>query len=104
MGALERQHKSGSWYRQATGIEMHSAITQAAQEGELCLTDSRANNETSKGAHPFLPQLCSAMQKRQGGFPVEICFVSLPWGRSSESSQISLEFQKGKREGEKIRG
>lgn len=29
--------------------------------------------------------------------------MSLPWGRSSESSEISLEFQKGKREREDMR-
>lgn len=74
---------------------MHSAITRAMEEGELYLTDTSANNETSKRAHPFLSQLCSAAQKRQGSFPEEVCFVSLPWGRSSKSSEINLEFQKG---------
>lgn len=103
MGAPEREHQPDNWYRQAEGIETHSAITRAVQEGELYLTDTSAHKETSKRAHPFLPQLCSATQKRQGSFPVEVCFVSLPWGRSSESSEISLEFQKGEREREDMR-
>lgn len=80
--------------KQARGIETHSMITRAVQEGELYLPDKSANNETSKRAHPFIPQLCSAMRKRQGSFPVEVCCMSLPWGRSSES-RISIEFQKG---------
>lgn len=103
MGAPKREYQPDNWYRQASSIETHSAITQAVQEGELYLTDTSANNETSKRAHPFLPQLCFAMQKRQGSFPMEVCFMSLPWGRSSESSEISLEFQKGKREREDMR-
>lgn len=103
MGAPKREHQPDNWYRQARSIETHSAITQAVQEGELYLTDTSANNETSKRAHPFLPQLCFATQKRQGSFPMEVCFMSLPWGRSSESSEISLEFQKGKREREDMR-
>lgn len=93
-GAHEREHQPGNWYRQARGIETHSVITRAVQEGELYLPDTSANNETSKRAHPFIPQLCSAMQKRQGSFPLEVCHVSLPWGRSSES-RISVAFQKG---------
>lgn len=93
-GAHEREHQPDNWYRQARGIETDSMITRAVQEGELYLPDTSANSETSKRAHPFIPQLCSAMQKRQGSFPVEVCCMSLPWGRSSES-RLSTEFHKG---------
>lgn len=68
-GAHEREHQPDNRYRQARGIE-HTVITRAVQEGELYLPDTSANNETSKRAHPFIPQLCSAMQKRQGSFLV----------------------------------
>lgn len=87
-GAHERERQPDNWYRQARGIETHSVITRAVQEGELYLPDTmRLQREHT---HSF----CSAMQKRQGSFPGEVCRVSLPWGRSSES-RISTEFQKG---------
>lgn len=53
MGAPRREHQPDSWYRQARVIKMHSAITQAVEERGLYLTDTSANNETSKRAHPF---------------------------------------------------
>jgi len=36
------------------------------QEGELSLTNGGARDQTSKGARPSLPQLCAAMEERQG--------------------------------------